>query len=127
LEVVAGDDVVDQRSLTPYNVRQVPGSQLGYEVIAIDPSTSATPETSDSAPPDFEAYPIRLQATGEQYQIRLTSQEGEIMPGSTRLVRVPDNPPITRLFVFSVLPLVAGAIVITHRRRGARLPRDFAE
>jgi hypothetical protein len=108
-------------------VQQVPGSQLGYEVIAIDPSTSATPETSDSGHPDFEAYPIHLQATGEQYQIRLTSQEGEIMPGSTRLVRVPENPPITRLFVFSVLPLVAGAIIITRRRHGARLPRDFAE
>jgi hypothetical protein len=49
------------------------------------------------------------------------------MPGSTRLVRVPENPPITRLFVFSVLPLVVGVIVITRRRRGARLPRDVAE
>jgi hypothetical protein len=127
LEIVAGEDVVDQRSLTPYYVRQVPGSQLGYEVIAIDPSTSATPETSESESPDFEAYPIHLGATGEQYQIRLASREGEIMPGSTRLVRVPENPPITRLFVFSVLPLVAGAIVITRRRRGARLPRDVAE
>jgi len=127
LEIVAGEDVVDQRSLTPYNVRQVPGSQLGYEVIAIDPSTSATPETSESESPDFEAYPIHLGATGEQYQIRLASREGEIMPGSTRLVRVPENPPITRLFVFSVLPLVAGAIVITRRQRGARLPRDVAE
>jgi hypothetical protein len=127
LEIVSGEGVVDQRSLTPYNVRQVPGSQLGYEVISIDPSTSATPETADSGPPDFEAYPIHLGATGEQYQIRLTSQEGEIMPGSTRLVRVPENPPITRLFVFSVLPLVVGAIVITRRRREARLPRDFAE
>ena len=127
LEIVAGEDVVDQRSLTPYNVRQVPGSQLGYEVIAIDPSTSATPETSETERPDFAAYPIYLGATGEQYQIRLASREGEIMPGSTRLVRVPENPPITRLFVFSVLPLVAGAIVITRRQRGARLPRDVAE
>ena len=127
LEIVAGEDVVDQRSLTPYNVRQVPGSQLGYEVIAIDPSTSATPETSETERPDFAAYPIHLGATGEQYQIRLASREGEIMPGSTRLVRVPENPPITRLFVFSVLPLVAGAIVITRRQRGARLPRDVAE
>jgi hypothetical protein len=127
LEIVAGDDVIDRRSLTPYDVQQLPGSQLGYEVTAIDPSTAATPETSDSGHPDFEAYPIHLEAPGERYQVRLTSQEGEVTPGSTRLVRVPENPPITRLFVFSVLPLVVGAIVITRRRRGARLPRDFAE
>ena len=127
MEIVADQDVIDRRSLTPYKVRQVPGSQLGYEVTAMDSSPSATPQTSDSEHPDFEAYPIQLQETGEHFQVRLTSQEGEVMPGSTRLVRVPENPPITRLFVFPVIPLVAGAIVITRRRRGARLPRDFAE
>ena len=127
MEIVADQDVIDRRSLTPYKVRQVPGSQLGYEVTAMDSSPSATPQTSDSEHPDFEAYPIQLEVTGEHFQVRLTSQEGEVMPGSTRLVRVPENPPITRLFVFPVIPLVAGAIVITRRRRGARLPRDFAE
>ncbi len=126
LEIFAGADVVDRRSLTPYNVRQVPGSQLGYEVIAIDSSTPQLPDSSTSGLPDFEAYPLHLEAPGEHYQIRLASEEGEIMPGSERLVRVPANPPLTRLFVLPVIPLVAGAIVITRRRRGARMPRDFA-
>ena len=126
LEILAGERVVDRRSLTPYHVQQLPGSQLGYEVVAIGQSQSGTPAASDSRPPDFEAYPIDLQAPGEHYQIQLTSEQGEVVPGSVRLVRVPENPPITRLFVLPVIPLLAGAIIISRRRRGRRLPRDFA-
>lgn len=122
LEIVTGDDVVDRRPLTPYTVRQIPGGQLGYEVIAMD---SSTPEAPESRRPDFEAYPIDLQATGEQYQIRLTSEQGEVVPGSIRQVRVPGNPPLTRLLVLPVIPLVAGALVISRRRRGVRTSRPL--
>ena len=123
LEIVAGDDVADRRSLTPYNVRQVPGSQLGYEVIEMDSSAPATPGSPESRRPDFEAYPIDLQGAGEQFQIRLTSEQGEVTPGSIRQGRVPGNPPLTRLFIFPVIPLVAGALVISRRRRRVRTSR----
>jgi uncharacterized protein YegP (UPF0339 family) len=132
LEVTAGHGELEQRALTPYQVKQTPGSQLGYEVVAIDPSMCegtacpAPPGTSDSPSPDFEAFPIQLEASGGDYLIRLTSEDGEIMPGSERLVRVPANPPIARLFVLPVIPLVAGAIVITRRRSDSRLPPTFA-
>ena len=125
LEIIAGDTVVERRSLTPYSVRQVPGSQLGYEVIEMDSAAPATPETPESRRPDFEAYPIALQGTGERYQIRLTSEQGEVVPGSIRHVRVPGNPPITRLFVLPVIPLLAGALVISRRRRGVRSSRPL--
>ena len=116
-EIIVGDTVVDRRSLTPYNVQQLPGSQLGYEVIEMDSAAPATPDSSESQRPDFEAYPIDLQGTGEQYQIRLTSEQGDVVPGSIRQVRVPRDPPITRLLVLPVIPLVAGALVISRRRR----------
>ena len=122
LEIIAGDKVADRRSLTPYNVQQVPGSQLGYEVIAMD---SSAPETPESRRPDFEAYPIDLQATGEQYQVRLASEQGEVVPDSIRQVRVPTSPPLSRLFVLPVVPLVAGALVISRRRRGVRTSRPL--
>ena len=125
LEIITGDDAVDRRSLTPYTVRQVPGSQLGYEVIEMDASVPATSESPASRRPDFEAYPIDLEATGEQYQIRLRSEQGEVVPGSIRQVRVPGNPPITRLFILPVIPLVGGALVISRRRRGVRTSRPL--
>jgi hypothetical protein len=125
LEIIAGDDAVDRRSLTAYSVRQVPGSQLGYEVIEMDASAPATSESPESRRPDFEAYPIDLEATGEQYQIRLRTEQGEVVPGSIRQVRVPGNSPITRLFILPVIPLVAGALVISRRRRGVRTSRPL--
>jgi hypothetical protein len=125
LEISVGDDAADHRSLTPYNVRQVPGSQLGYEVIEMDPSAPATPDTPESRRPDFEAYPINLEETGEQYQIRLRSEQGEVVPGSIRQIHVPGNPPITRLFVLPVIPLVVGALVISRRRLGVRTARPL--
>jgi hypothetical protein len=125
LEIIAGGNVADRRSLTAYNVRQVPGSQLGYEVIETDSSAPATPEAADSRPPDFEGYPIDLKGTGEQYQIRLTSEAGDVVPGSIRQVRVPANPPLTRMLVLPVIPLVAGTLIISRRRRGVRTSRHI--
>jgi hypothetical protein len=125
LEIIAGGNVADRRSLTAYNVRQVPGSQLGYEVIETDSSAPETPEATNSRPPDFEGYPIDLQGTGEQYQIRLASEAGDVVPGSIRQVRVPANPPLTRLLVLPVIPLVAGTLIISRRRRGVRTSRPF--
>src|SRR5215212_690777 len=46
LEINASNGMTDRRSLTPFSVRQEPGSQLGYEVIAVDPSAPATSENA---------------------------------------------------------------------------------
>jgi hypothetical protein len=45
------------------------------------------------------------------------------MPGSEREVRVPANPPVSRLFVLSALPLVLGALVVTRRQGRVKMPR----
>ncbi|MBA3451389.1 MAG: hypothetical protein H0T18_09275 [Chloroflexia bacterium] len=121
LEVVIGNQVVAEHALTPYQVDQLPGSQLGYDVVEFDADAADAP-----AAPDFAAYPIRLDAPGEQYDIRLVSDRGEILDGSTRQVRVPANPPISRLFVISVVPLLVGAIAITRRQRRVKLSRPDA-
>ncbi|MBA2598679.1 MAG: hypothetical protein H0V00_18820 [Chloroflexia bacterium] len=121
LEVVSGDEVVAAQELTPYQVDQLPGSELGYEVAPFDAGAADAP-----AAPAFAAYPIRLDAPGEQYDIRLVSDQGEILGGSARQVRVPANPPISRLFVVAVAPLLIGAAVITRRQRRVKMSRAAA-
>ncbi len=121
LEVVMGGRVVAEHALTPYQVDQLPGSQLGYDVVAFDADAEDAP-----AAPDFAAYPIRLDAPGEQYEIRLVSDQGEILEGSARQVRVPASPPISRLFVVSVAPLLVGAVVITRRRSRVKMALQAA-
>lgn len=123
LEIVAGDHVIDQRTLTPFTVRQFPGSQLGYEVIEFD---AAAASSSVSAPqaPDFVAFPLHLDEAGEQFQVRVATPEGELLSGSERQISVPTNPPFSRLLLLPIVPLVLGAMAIANRRRRASLPRD---
>ena len=112
---VVNDDGSTEASLTAYDVEQDPGRQLGYTVVASNPDGSGSP--------DFEAYPLRLGAAGEQLAIRLIGDDGAPLAGSMREVRVPSNPPISRLFVLSAAPLLVGTVVITRRQSRVKMPR----
>lgn len=114
LQVVQGGQVIAEEPLTAYDVDQVPGRQLGYDVVPHDPEGAGGP--------DFEAYPLPLAAIGARYEVRLLGDDGQPMPGSVREVRVPADPPVSRLFVLSALPLVLGALVITRRQGRVKMP-----
>jgi hypothetical protein len=114
-QIASGGQVVAEEPLTAYDVEQVPGRQLGYDVVPHDPEGSGAPA--------FEAYPLQLAATGARYEVRLVGDDGQPMPGSVREIRVPADPPVSRLFVLSALPLVLGALVITRRQGRVRMPR----
>ncbi|MGH2602331.1 MAG: hypothetical protein ACRDJ9_23465, partial [Dehalococcoidia bacterium] len=121
LEVRAGDRAVHRQKLTPYKVNQIPGAQLGYEVVEM-----VAGDASGSTSPDFEAFPLHLDTAGEGYQIRLVSETGEVMPGSVRLVRAPASASVTRLLVLPVVPLLLGSILITRRQRRIRPARPLS-
>jgi hypothetical protein len=118
LEVVDNGRVVQQQTLTPYTVKQMPGSRLGYEVEQYAPD-AATP----TAAPDFEAYPLHLEKPGEHLQIRLLSAQGAVMEGSPRPVSAPMTIPLPRLFLLSLAPLAVGALVGARRWRLPRIGR----
>lgn len=115
LQILQGGQVIAEEPLTAYDVDQVPGRQLGYDVVPHDPE--------DAGAPDFEAYPLPLAAIGARYEVRLIGDDGQPMAGSLREVRVPADPPVSRLFVLSALPLVLGALVITRRQGRVKMPR----
>ena len=122
LEVVVGDQVAERHTLTPYRVRQIPGGALGYEV-----QPYVTGGDSSPAPPDFHAYPIKLDPAQTSYSIRLRSAQGTVVEGSTRSVRAAARVDLARLLLFPAAPLVVGAFIITRRRRRMRLPRDVVK
>jgi hypothetical protein len=121
MQVLVGDQVADQRALTPYSVKQLADTALGYEVQPYVPG-DASPSN-----PDFVAYPIRLDANGTSYSVRLISPQGTVVDGSTRLVRAPGRVPFSLLLLVPAIPLVAGASIILRRRRRMRLPRDVVK
>jgi hypothetical protein len=121
LQIVVGDQVADQRALTPYSVKQLEDTALGYEV------RPYVPGSTSPSNPDFTAYPIRLDASGTGYSVRLVSPQGTVVDGSTRHVRAPAQLPFALLLLLAAAPLVAGAFVILRRRRRMRLPRDVVK
>lgn len=120
LEVLQGGRVVDRRHLTPFRVEQIPGRQLGYEVLDL------TANPGDTDPPDFEAFPIRLETPGERFQIRLVSASGDVMAGSERQVSAAGSVPMNRLFLLPFAPLALGAAIAALRNRRVKASRDLA-
>ena len=121
LEVLVGGRMIEQRELTPYQVKQLPGSQLGYEVLEYVADAEGAPPA-----PDFEAYPIHLDAVREQYQVRLISEQGQVMPGSERQVSVAEDIPLTRLLLLPLAPLAVGAVVNRRWPRRGNVARELA-
>jgi hypothetical protein len=122
MQILAGDQVIDQLALTPYHVKQLAESGLGYEVRPFDPNDSTA-----SPHPDLVAYPIRIDTNAPSYNVRLISPQGSVVEGSARLVRAPSRLPFPVLLLLPAVPLIAGAAVILRRRRRMRLPRDVVK
>src|SRR5439155_10319729 len=112
LQILMGAEVADQRALTPYSVKQLADTALGYEVQPYVPGGASSPSN-----PDFVAYPIQLETSGASYSVRLISPQGTVVDGSARLVRAPTRVAFSLLLLLPVAPLVVGAFIILRRRR----------
>jgi hypothetical protein len=111
LEVVNAGQVVERIPLIPYRVRQIPGSELGYEIMPHD-------ETAEPfRRPEFSAYRIELDSEFPAYQVRLVSSDGRVIPGSEREVRVIASTDLRPLLLVAGVPIAAGALVLALRRR----------
>jgi len=121
LEVIAAGQAPERRTLTPYQVKQVPGTVLGYQIQQFTPDPNRP-----KAAPDLVGYPIHIDQPGSRFEIRMVSPQGEVLPGSARLVRSPATPPLSILLLLSLAPLVVGAALIVRRRMKMRLPRNAA-
>ena len=111
----------ERRTLTQYQVKQVPGTTLGYQIQKFVPDPSRP-----KAAPDLVGYPISIDQPGSGYEIRMLSAQGEVLLGSSRLVRTPSTVPLSILMLLSLGPLVIGTAVIIRRRMKMRLPRNSA-
>ncbi len=146
LEIVRSTGETERRSLTPYRVQQTDGATLGYNILPFEPN----PDRPNAAP-DLVAFPLPIGTAGSSFALRMVSEQGQILPGSARDVHAPTGssliglalvtlfPPcvdfrelcvsvgtITELALVTLLPLLAGAIIIIRRRLRMRLPRNIS-
>ena len=120
LEIVRPTGETERRSLTPYRVQQTASATLGYDILPFEPN----PDRPNAAP-DLVAFPMPIGAAGSSFAIRIVSEQGQILPGSARNVHAPAGPSLIGLALVTLLPLLAGAIIIVRRRMRMRLPRNI--
>lgn len=112
MEILRDGRVAERVALAPYFVRQVPGGELGYEIV---PYSANTPDQTPRV--DFTAYRVALDAEQSSFAVQLRSPEDQLLSGSTRQVRVVTPLSLYALLPIALLPLACGAALLLWRRR----------
>lgn len=111
-----GEETLQRILRVPYYVKQIPGPELGYEIVEFKR------EEMPDRQPTFEGYKLDLAPTLEKtnFQINLEKREGGFFQGGGREIRLVKKENTQSLYIFSIFPLVIGAVVFVARRRKLR-------
>ena len=119
IELVQNGEIVQRVDNIPYHVRQVSGSEYGYEILEFDPNNlDETPRI------DFEGYRIEFTSDLPSFEVRLRSPQGTLFVDSEREVRVVEPLSLIRLLPVALMPLALGAAVLLWRRRSTSLKQQ---
>jgi hypothetical protein len=108
-----GKETLQRIVRVPYYVKQIPGPELGYEIVEFNPEEMLDRQAT------FEGYKLDLEPTLEKasYEINLEKKEGGFFQGSRREVRLVKKENAQSLYILSIFPLLVGAVVFVTRRR----------
>ena len=111
-----GEETLQRILRVPYYVKQIPGPELGYNIVEFNR------EEMPDRQPTFEGYKLDLAPTLEKtnYQINLEKREGGFFQGGRREIRLVKKENTQTLYIFSIFPLLIGAVVFVARRRKLR-------
>jgi hypothetical protein len=112
LRITAADGTVREAEMKAYFVQQLPGSGLGYEVLEFNPETM----TRFS----FEGFVLDLDGRNPVYQVELLDEDGRLLAGSRREIRILNTDRGPQVYVLGLLPLAIGTVVYLARRRQIR-------
>ncbi|MGQ9631428.1 MAG: hypothetical protein ACUVXI_14120 [bacterium] len=111
LQLMRGNEVVQEIKEKPYYVKQKPGAELGYTIIDFDPNDPA------QGSPSFVGYKLDLDLSGDDYWIRFLDKDGNIIKGSERRILPVKKGNTNVLYTLSLIPLIAYLGVFAWRGR----------
>ena len=112
LELITEGGAVGVLSLEGYTVKQLPGSARGYEVVLLNPDTNESPS--------FEGFKVAVGEETSGYEVRLLDDQGDLVEGSMRSIRVLYTERAWIMYLLGVSPLVVGVVVLLYRNRRIR-------
>ena len=97
----------------PYYVKQIPGPELGYEILEYKEEEFA------GQSPSFEGHKLEVSSVSGKgnYEFRLEKGEGKVLKGSERGILFVRKENTNLLYLISIFPLVVGSVVFIQRRR----------
>ncbi|MBE0478292.1 hypothetical protein IBX65_04115 [Candidatus Aerophobetes bacterium] len=107
------DRLLERIDKRPYKVEQIPGAELGYNIVEFAPEYPGDK-------PTFEGQQLILseELARKDYRIYLEDkEENTIISGSEREIRLAKKENVNFLYYLSFFPLIIGGIVFTFRRR----------
>lgn len=112
LIVLAEAQLLGRIERTPYLVRQIPGPELGYEILDYDAQDFPDEE------PTFEGHKVTFSPPfGKgKYILQLEDTEGQAVGESTRKIFVVKKQRANFLYIISLFPLAIGFGVFLWRR-----------
>lgn len=110
-----GEEIMQKVEKAPYFVKQIPGPELGYEILPYDEELKKR-----GYQPTFQGYKVTLSENlaKTDYTIQMVDAEkGELLPKSERTIRLLKKENHVYLYPIAVFPLVIGAVVALSRMR----------
>jgi hypothetical protein len=105
MEVLYNGKLLQTIPLGRFNVEQVPGASLGYNIVSAKDDEEAM----------FSAYKVPVKKQGA-YLLRLRDETGKIVPGSTRTLESISKVNPWPIYVLALLPLLWGAWALVKRQ-----------
>ncbi len=103
-------------------VDQTKGANLGYTILPYNPD-----ESYDSRTPNLIAYKIPIDEETPAFSFHLVDEDGTMLPGSGRKVRIVENPERGWLFIGTAcIPLIVIILVKSRRKKTLRSGQTLA-
>jgi len=113
LDLLSKGKLLERIERAPYYVKQIPGPELGYEILEYN--EEEFPERG----PSFEGHKLEVSSVSGKgnYDFLLEKGEGEVMVGSGREILFVRKENTNLLHIISIFPLIVGLVVFVQRKR----------
>ncbi len=113
LNLLSKGKLLEKIERAPYYVKQIPGPELGYEILEYKEE-----ESLEGRSPTFEGHKLEVSSVSGKgnYNFHLEKNEGEVMEGSERKILFVRKEDTNLLHVISIFPLIVGVVVFIQRK-----------
>jgi hypothetical protein len=110
LHVMMQGQPIETLIMDQFDVEQIPGSKLGYDIVPFVEDQTAERE------PAFSAFQITPPKEEDIVQIQMVDSDGQVLEGSDREIRIITRTSVSIMYFIAPIPIIFGAVAFGWRR-----------